>query len=311
MTGALLGAVSCGRCAGPIDATVRFCPACGLLVIPASPGGIVGSYSGLLAGVHPARAPLRYLATAIDAAPLVIGLIVALLLARDTPAPLLAFAGIAVAYVTLQVVALTTQGRSLGRLILGLRTVDDLTGDPVSLPRFVRQLGSRRWGRRTVTAALRRGRDPLEPGRAPMAAASLTVDHDLARAPRSRTRTLAPADAEPSETVTILLDTGERYEVRGSVLLGRAPERKEGDESTLFPLPDLSRSLSKTHARLEWSGAVLWVTDLRSTNGTVLVAPGGERQPLAPGLRGAASVGWTVELAERSFEVRPGTARTT
>lgn len=309
MTGALVGAVSCGRCAGLIDASVRFCPACGLLVIPAAAGGIVGTYSGLLAGVHPARAPLRYLAIAIDVAPLVIGLIVALLLARGSAAPLLAFAGVAVAYVALQVVALTTHGRSLGRLILGLRTVDDLTGDPVSLPRFFRQLGSRRWGRRTVTAALRKGRDPLEPARIPVAAASLTVDHDLARPPRTR-RTVAPTEAEPTETVTILLDTGERYEVRGSVLVGRAPERRTGDDSTLFPLPDLSRSLSKTHARLEWSGAVLWVTDLRSTNGSVLVSPVGERQPLAPGLRGAASVGWTVELGQRSFEVRPGTART-
>ncbi|CAN5549937.1 hypothetical protein BH10ACT7_BH10ACT7_06010 [soil metagenome] len=305
-----MGAVSCGRCAGPIDATVRFCPSCGLLVIPAATGGIVGTYSGLLAGVHPARALLRYLAATIDAAPLVIGFIVALLLARDSAAPLLAFAGIAVAYLALQVVALTTNGRSLGRLLLGLRTVDDLTGDPVSLPRFFRQLGSRRWGRRTVTAALRKGRDPLEPARAPVAAASLAVDHDLARTPRTRSRAVAPVDAEASETVTILLDTGERYEVRGSVLVGRGPERKAGDESTLFPLPDLSRSLSKTHARLEWSGAVLWVTDLRSTNGSVLVSPTGERQPLAPGLRGAASVGWTVELGERSFEVRPGTART-
>lgn len=309
MTGALLGAVTCGRCASPIDATVRFCPTCGLLVIPAATGGIVGTYSGMLAGVHRARALVGYLSSAIDAAPLLIGLVIALVLANGAAAPMLAFAGIAVAYLALQVIALTTHGRSLGRLVLGLRTVDDLTGDPVSLPRFFRQIGSRRLGRRTVTADLRKGRDPLEPARQPVEAAALTVDHELARRPRTRGPAAVPVEQEASETITILLDTGERYEVRGSVLVGRGPERKAGDESTLFPWPDLSRSLSKTHALLEWSGAVLWVTDLQSTNGSVLISPVGERQPLAPGLRGAATVGWTVELGDRSFEVRPGTAR--
>jgi hypothetical protein len=74
-------------------------------------------------------------------------------------------------------------------------------------------------------------------------------------------------------------------------------------EHPALGLADLSRTLSKTHALLEWSGQVLWVTDLHSANGSVLISPDGERRPLVPGIRGAAAVGWTVQCGARSFTV--------
>ena len=305
MAGALVGAVSCARCAAPIErATSQYCIACGVLLVPAAPGGIVGSYSGMLGGVFPARAARRTVSTAIDAAPLVIGLIVAVSLSGTGPGPLLVFASAAIAYLLLHVIALSAFGRSLGRIILGLRTVDDLTGDPVSVGRFLRQVGSRQWGRRTMTAELRRGRDPLEPARQPIPAEALSVDHE-AGPKRGRSARMATT-AIATDTVTVVLDTGERYDLRDRVIIGRAPEHTPGEDAQLLPWPDLPRTLSKTHALLEWSGTVLWVTDLQSKNGSVLVSPEGERQPLAPGLRGAATVGWTVELGHRSFELRPG-----
>ena len=49
---------------------------------------------------------------------------------------------------------------------------------------------------------------------------------------------------------------------------------------------------------------MLWVTDLHSANGSVLVSPDGERRPLVPGIRGPAAIGWTVECGNRSFSVR-------
>ena len=117
---------------------------------------------------------------------------------------------------------------------------------------------------------------------------------------------LAPVpEAVHSESIGVVLDSGSRLEVSTSLLIGRAPANKEGEEHPLFAWPDLSRSVSKSHALIEWSGTVLWVTDLHSSNGTTLVSPTGERQLLVPGLRGAATAGWTIELGERTLEVRP------
>jgi pSer/pThr/pTyr-binding forkhead associated (FHA) protein len=115
-----------------------------------------------------------------------------------------------------------------------------------------------------------------------------------------------------------VFDTGRRQVITTSLLIGRSPESNSAraasvglaraapnkPDQPVLALADLSRTLSKTHALLEWSGSVLWVTDLHSANGSVLVSPGGERRPLVPGIRGPAAIGWTVECGSRSFTVR-------
>jgi FHA domain len=116
-----------------------------------------------------------------------------------------------------------------------------------------------------------------------------------------------------SDAVAIVFDTGRRQMIHTSLLIGRSPESNRAAEQRsgtpargevpALALADLSRTLSKTHALLEWSGSVLWVTDLHSANGSVLVSPDGERRPLVPGIRGPAAIGWTVECGSRSFSV--------
>ena len=324
MAGALVGAVSCDRCGRTFDGTDRFCMRCGVLLVPASAGGILGTYSGMLAGVARASTGRRNAAMAIDLAPVVVIAVGAVALATTVAlsvgvAVILAVV-IALAYLAAELAALSSAGTSLGRLVLRLRTVDDLTGDPVSAGRMLHELVTARWGRRTVTSDLRSGRDPRSLAQPAINPTALLVDHSqLPADARSGRSTKSLQERRPADAVAIVLDTGERLQLSASLLVGRVPEnraasdRSSGDRANdkaddarqLFAWPDLSRSLSKTHALLEWSGTVLWVTDLHSANGSVLVNPDGDRQPLVPGIRGAATVGWTVELGDRSFEVRP------
>lgn len=311
MAGALLGAISCGRCGYDTGIGSRFCERCGVHLLPAAEGRVVGTYSGMLANVYPARALQRNVATAIDVAPLAVAVAIALTLAvaSSLSAPgLTTIIVLVAAYVAAMTVVFTRYGRTLGRLAMGLRTVDDLTGSPVDARSLVRERLSRR--RRTVTADLRRGRDPLEPARQAMAAVFIMTGEDRYATPQP-SRGRAAANLAATDTVTVVLDNDEQWSVSGVMLIGRAPENRAGEENQLFPVPDLSRSLSKTHALLEWAGTVLWVTDLASTNGSALVSPDGERQILAPGLRGAATIDWTVELGQRSFTLQRGTARAT
>ena len=324
MAGALVGAVSCERCGRTFDGAERFCVRCGVLLVPASAGGILGTYSGMLAGVARASTGRRYAALAIDLAPVVVfvvgAVVVATTAALSVGVTVILAVVIVLAYLAVELVALSSAGTSLGRLVLRLRTVDDLTGDPVSAVRLLQELATARWGRRTVTCDLRSGRDPRSLAQPALNPAALLVDHaQLPADARSGRSAMSFEETGPADAVAIVLDTGERLQLSGSLLVGRVPEnraatdRTTGDKTNdrvddvrqLFAWPDLSRSLSKTHALLEWSGTVLWVTDLHSANGSVLVNPDGARQPLVPEIRGAATVGWTVELGDRSFGVRP------
>ncbi|WP_309134872.1 DUF5684 domain-containing protein [Cellulomonas sp.] len=69
---------------------------------------------------------------------------------------------------------------------------------------------------------------------------------------------------------------------RTLVVLGRRPP--ETDDSTqVVALADPTRTLSKTHARIELRDGGWWVTDLGSTNGVVLTDAGGAERLLVPG----------------------------
>ncbi|MDM4761535.1 DUF5684 domain-containing protein [Galbitalea sp. SE-J8] len=82
-------------------------------------------------------------------------------------------------------------------------------------------------------------------------------------------------EAEGSAPVAITATT---------VLLGRNPAASGSDVTAqLVALADPSKTVSKTHARLEQSDGAWLVTDLGSTNGTVLVRASGEEVELTPG----------------------------
>jgi hypothetical protein len=330
--GALVGARSCGRCGAPLAKGGSWCSSCGVRIVPAAPGSAIGTYSGLLAGVQPAAPSRRRGAVALDwgvplalLAVLVLGVVTGASSAAPgaalVPLPVeVAVAAAAVALVVVDVVAFVTRGRSLGRLALSLRTVDDLTGRPPAVLRVDRR-GRFSIRRQTVTVDLRRGRDPLtssapvvrRPVLAPPGAgigAGPVRQHeaaDPAWRPDEATlgRTGSGRATQGDAVVVLVLDSGERLELETSLLIGRAPVVREGDDHPVFAWADLGRSLTKTHALLEWQGPVLWVTDLGSTNGSSLVAPDSTRQPLVPGLRGPAAVGYTIELGERTVLVQP------
>ena len=67
-----------------------------------------------------------------------------------------------------------------------------------------------------------------------------------------------------------------------SVLLGRKPASTDVSVE-LVAVPDETRTLSKNHARLDLRDGVWTITDLKSTNGVILVAPDGGETELPPG----------------------------
>jgi hypothetical protein len=301
MPGALLGVASCARCGSMQNSTDRLCRSCGTVLTPAAEGSVLGTYTPLLAGVARSSALRGYLAALIDVLPFACATAVAAVqLASGAFGTALGVALLIGVFVAGQSLLFIRRGRTLGRLALGFRTVDDLTGNPVGIRKIIARLTTSPGTRRTVTADLSRGRDPLTPALSPLSESALAegsrVDAAVFAASGGGAVTATRSDA-----VAIMFDTGRRQVITTSLLIGRSPESK--GEQPVLALADLSRTLSKTHALLEWSGSVLWVTDMHSANGSVLVSPDGERRPLVPGIRGPAAIGWTVECGSRSFVV--------
>jgi hypothetical protein len=302
--GALVGARSCGRCGASLDPGVSWCHRCGVRVIPAMPGTSLGTYSGLLAGVQLATPTRRRVAVILDFLPVALLVLAASVLSVSAPrlgvaAQLSGAAGIVV-YAVAHGIFRSRTGLSLGRGLLSLRTVDDLTGEPVPVLRLSGRPPYLGRGR-TLTTDCRLGREPLV--MAPAAQRTLASSGETVAVPTRGLQAVTYERPTTSPSIMLVLDTGERLELVTSVLIGRAPANVDGQEHPVFAWPDLGRSLTKTHAMLEWSGAVLWVTDLDSTNGTSIVSPDGGQQPLMPGLRGPAAPGYTITMGERSIEV--------
>ncbi len=80
---------------------------------------------------------------------------------------------------------------------------------------------------------------------------------------------VAPAPQPPApagERWILVLDDGTRIPLAGpTAVLGRAPAG--GREDQVVRIPDATRTLSKTHARLDRDGTGWLLTDLNSTNG--------------------------------------------
>jgi hypothetical protein len=115
---------------------------------------------------------------------------------------------------------------------------------------------------------LRRGRDPLSP-----ALAAFRFPEPVAQPAPARTHSALVRPA------LVTLDSGQRLPLESSLVIGRSPVATPDAPSPVFQWPDLSRTLSKSHARLEWDGHRAWITDLGSTNGTALRTAAGD-QPL-------------------------------
>jgi len=80
----------------------------------------------------------------------------------------------------------------------------------------------------------------------------------------------------------LVLDDGRTFALSAtSIVIGRNPVGDPGEQR--LAIPDKTRTLSKTHARLIVQGDEWRLTDLHSTNGVVVVADDGAETLLDPG----------------------------
>lgn len=232
-------------------------------------------------------------------------------------------------------------GRALGGLVARSREVDDTDGLPLRLRLVpARLLGGRPAGgaddaqgplaRRlgTVVVDLTTGRDPSAPIPAPSRTTVRTSSGDrLDDVPRDavaddlgdleRTVSSAGADARrpradqvpraagdgtaaaPSDEVLLRFRSGLVHVFDGAAVVGRGPTAPEG--AVPLAVPDLSRTLSKSHASLVRRGAVVVLTDLGSTNGTTVQTSDGGVVPVPPGAEAELWPGAVVSIGDHEF----------
>ena len=228
---------------------------------------------------------VRMAALTIDAlVPLALAATAGLLFAAGRSVPAWALLALAIVLVVSAAVMVARTGRSAGRLAAGTRTVRRADGTAPGRS-LVPALLTGRLG----TFDLRRGRDPFAP-----ALTSLQFPAPSAVA--------APPAPGGRGYPALTLDSGQRFTLETAVVIGRNPVAAPGDPAELHRWADMSRTLSKSHARLEWDGAQVWVTDLGSTNGTV-VRTGSGVQPLPAHHRTPLPVGVVLELGDRTVTV--------
>ena len=191
----------------------------------------------------------------------------------------------AVALLGVAVRLLGRTGRTLGAATVDARIVRRTTGAAAG--------GSALWALAAGKLAmfdLRRGRDPF----APAIAAFQFPDVAPTAAPSRARRGLVP---------TLLLDSGERLTLDTALVLGRDPSAPADAPAEVYRWADMSRTLSKSHVRLEWDGRQVWVTDLGSTNGT-FVRGAGASTPLLPHQRTPVPTDVVLEIGDRTLTVR-------
>jgi hypothetical protein len=191
---------------------------------------------------------------------------------------------IAVGLLAVAVWLLGRTGRTLGASTVDARIVHRETGVAAGSS-ALRALASGK----LAMFDLRRGRDPIAPAIAPF------------RFPD--TAPAAPARSRRGTVPTLLLDSGERLSLDAALILGRAPAATADAPAEVYRWADMSRTLSKSHVRLEWDGRQVWVIDLGSTNG-VFVRGDGSSTPLLPHQRTPVPTGVVLEIGDRTLTVR-------
>lgn len=140
---------------------------------------------------------------------------------------------------------------------------------------------------------------PAPPAPAPAAPAPAAPAPAAPADPQSDTPLPAPAGVR----AILVLDTGERIEVRGTTLLGRSPSAAAGEGvAHLVPVVDDTRSVSKTHIAVMPTRRGVLVVDRASTNGSAIVR-GGSETALPAGHPAQLQIGDTVRFGDRSLQV--------
>jgi len=192
---------------------------------------------------------------------------------------------IAIVFIAASIRMLARAGLTLGLLATRTRTVRRSTGAPAGTA-LARAFVSGD----LATFDLRRGRDPIAP--------ALGAFEFPAVAPATASRRRSVGMTPIAE-----LDSGERLALAAALVIGRNPSAPLDAPAEVYQWPDLSRTLSKSHTRLEWDGQRLWAIDLGSTNGTLLRADAAA-QRLVPFQRTPIEVGNVLELGDRVVTIR-------
>ncbi|MFV0253772.1 MAG: FHA domain-containing protein [Beutenbergiaceae bacterium] len=110
-----------------------------------------------------------------------------------------------------------------------------------------------------------------------------------------------PVPAADNSALQLALSTGQHVGLDQAVLIGRAPESSRfgfGQTPKLITVPSPQQDISRTHVEIKQEGDHVLVTDLRSTNGTVVVVPGTPPRRLHPGESVPVPVGTVVDLGD-------------
>jgi hypothetical protein len=106
----------------------------------------------------------------------------------------------------------------------------------------------------------------------------------------------------PRPSLAVLrASNGVTEDVDRVVLIGRAPAASASTARAprLMTVPSPGQDISRTHVEVAPDGWQVMVTDLRSTNGTIVIQPGtGERAQLPPGEPVPVPLGSVLELGD-------------
>ena len=101
------------------------------------------------------------------------------------------------------------------------------------------------------------------------------------------------------------LPDGRTIEIRETTVVGRNPSPPaDAPGAATVSLADHTKSVSKTHAMVQARDGLVWITDLHSTNGTVLTNPAGESLTTHAGNPTPAGEGWQIAFGDFAVKLR-------
>lgn len=147
---------------------------------------------------------------------------------------------------------------------------------------------------------------PAAPALAPGDRSADDVESTRLRPARGRVPELP--DEAPSSAVLHVTD-GRRVVLTGTVLVGRNPSARPGEEVTeLVRVADPGRSVSKTHLAVGVDRLGVWLRDRNSTNGTVVTLADGQQILCGANQQVRVPVGASVAFGDYGFTVEPAPA---
>ncbi|WZO56313.1 FHA domain-containing protein [Microbacterium sp. LWH10-1.2] len=252
----------CANCGTPRRSRSAICPHCGQPFAVASQAAPV-AFARAVQRPHPIRLAI---AVSVDVA---VSVLITVIFSTMTSGRLPGFP-IVVFFLaaTVTVGMILREGRTVGLWAVGARVVGSAT---LSAP----GLRERRW----LIADTRNGADPVLPHReVPLLMPATNLPELLSTIPplpasfhRDHTGTEKLISAVPEKRAAsgvLVVDDAMRVTMAADMLVGRSPSPRDG--VTTVAVPDLDRELSKGHFRITQSAGVFTVTDLSSTNGTLL-----------------------------------------